>query len=114
MSEPQNPGFKKNLPLDMDKWRVIIADWEPNKENQKKYCERLGLNLNTFTYARAKLTQSKKIKPKFIPITLSRTDAQNPLVTDIVILENPQGFKLHVSSGLPLDRLAKLFNLCGW
>lgn len=106
---PHNLPFQKNLPLDMDKWRAIISDWDSNKESQKKYCERLGINLSTFTYARGKLNQVKKIKSAFIPITLTQTETHNYSATDTVIIENPQGFKLHVSSALSLDRLAKIF-----
>ena len=44
----------KNAPLDMDKWREIIGGWNKSEENQKAYCQRLGVNLNTFSYARSK------------------------------------------------------------
>lgn len=110
MTIPENPVSKRNLPLDMEKWRAIISDWESSKENQKTYCERLGIKLNTFTYVRGKLSQGKTIKPSFIPITLTPTDTRS----DTVTIENPQGYKLHFSSALSLDRLAKIFKLCGW
>ena len=94
----QNSPLQKTSPLDMEKWRAIISDWESSKENQKRYCERLGINLNTFSYARSKLSQTKKIKPAFIPITLNQAEIQHPSAIDTIIIENPQGFKLHVSS----------------
>ena len=114
MTALQKPPLQKTLPLDMEKWRAIISDWESSKENQKRYCERLGINLNTFTYARSKLGQTKKIKPAFVPITLNQAETQHSSTIDTIIIENLQGFKLHVSSTLSLDRLAKIFKLCGW
>jgi predicted enzyme involved in methoxymalonyl-ACP biosynthesis len=114
MAIPENYSTQKAAPLDMRKWQVIISDWESSKENQKEYCERLGINLNTFTYARSKLMKTKKTKSTFIPLTVSHTETQNSSVADTVVIETPQGFKLHVSSALSLDRLSKIFKLCGW
>lgn len=113
-SENKNPNQIKAEPLDMEKWRVIIAEWEVSQESQKNYCARLGININTFAYARSKLSQNKKSKPTFIPIALKQTTDQTYQKDDIIIIENPEGFKLHVSSALSLDRLAKIFKLCGW
>lgn len=114
MTEPQNSLLKKVPPLDMEKWRAIVSDWESSKENQKEYCERLGISLNTFTYARGKIIQSKKMRPAFIPVTINQTRVQDFSGTDIITIESPQGCKLRISSALSLDRLAKIFKLCGW
>lgn len=112
MSE-NNDLVKKPLPLDMDKWRPIIMDWESSKESQKSYCERLGINLNTFTYARSKLTPVKKQKLTLVPIEINQPDSQKQFDINKVIIENPQGYKLHVSSDLSLERLTKIFKLSG-
>jgi predicted enzyme involved in methoxymalonyl-ACP biosynthesis len=113
-TETETPIFPKPQPLDMEKWQAIITDWEPGKETQKNYCERLGVSLNTFVYARSKLAQNKKAKSTFIPVKLNQLEDQRSQIADIVTIENPQGFKLHISSDLSLDRLAKIFKLCGW
>ena len=57
--ESTDRSSPKNKPLDMNYWRKFIDDWDSSKESQKNYCQRLGLNLNTFTYLRGKLTQKK-------------------------------------------------------
>ena len=114
MTEHRNLSSTKTVELDMEKWRSIISDWESSQKNQKQYCARLGINFNTFSYARSKLRQTKKIKPTFIPVTLNQSEHQKSLNTDTVVIENPQGFKLHVSSDLSLERLIKIFKICGW
>ncbi len=114
MTATHNSPSQKTLALNMEKWRSIITDWELSKESQKKYCERLGISLNTFTHARSKLIRDKKIKPAFIPLSLNPIEIQNSSSINTVIIENPKGFKLHVSSELSLDRLVKIFKLCGW
>ena len=55
----QNQLAKATL-LDMGKWRNIIEEWSRSGENQKTYCDRLGLSIHTFTYVRSKLHQQNK------------------------------------------------------
>lgn len=62
----QNHPAKITL-FDMSKWREIIDAWTTSGENQKDYCERLGVSINTFSYARSKLQQQNKAKTQFIP-----------------------------------------------
>ena len=113
-SEFQQEPLPKNTPIDMEKWRSIIDGCDPDKENQKKYCLRLGINLNTFTYIRGKLSKkSKKSQSNFIPVTLNRFTDQKSQTTYDLTLENSQGFKLHFSSLLSLDQLTKIFKLFG-
>ncbi len=50
----------KNTPIDMDKWREVVEAWKKSGENQKAYCQRLGISLNTFSYARSKLLKQAK------------------------------------------------------
>lgn len=97
--------------LDMAKWQSIIAEWEASKESQKRYCTRLGINLNTFTYVRSKLGLVSK--PKFIPVTVNPSANKGSESIDRLVIETPQGFKLHISSSLSVERLAKIFRLCG-
>mgnify|MGYP001795620002 CR=1 FL=1 len=113
-SESNNTTTPKNPPLDMDKWRRIIHEWDSNKENQKDYCQRLGVNLNTFTYIRGKLTQKNKAKSKFIPITLGQIEEPKNNMQNLLTLESPRGFKLHISPSLSLEQLTKIFKLSGW
>jgi hypothetical protein len=74
----------------------------------------LGISINSFVYARSKLAQNKKTKPTFIPVKLNQPEDQKSQIADIVTIENLQGLKLHISSDLSLDHLAKIFKLCGW
>jgi len=113
-SESSNTLPAKNTPLDMAKWHSIIDEWDSSKENQKDYCHRLGINLNTFTYVRGKLLQKNKIKSKFIPVTLGYTEEPKNHSQNLLTLESPRGFKLHISPSLSLEQLSKIFKLSGW
>jgi hypothetical protein len=104
----------KNAPLDMEKWREIIEGWNKNEENQKSYCQRLGINLNTFTYARSKLLSQVKPKTQFIPLIIKNNNEEKINSSSMLVLENPQGYKLHLSASLSLEQLTKLFKLSGW
>lgn len=104
----------KNIPLDMDKWREIIEAWNKSGESQKTYCLRLGFSINTFTYARSKLLQQDKPKTQFVPLTIKNNSEEKILPPSAIVLENPLGYKLHLSASLSIEQLAKLFKLSGW
>ena len=60
--------------LDMNEWREIINNWSKSCESQKSYCNRLGINLNTFTYVRSKLQkQTKPAAMQFAPVTIKNS-----------------------------------------
>lgn len=105
---------EKITQLDMDKWRETINAWEKSGENQKAYCDRLGLSLNTFTYARSKLLQQNKPKSQFIPLTIKSNSEEKSLTPSVIVLENTQGYKLHFSASLSIDQLTKLLRVSGW
>ena len=103
----------KTTLLDMDKWRDIIEGWGRSGENQKTYCNRLGLSINTFAYVRSKLLQQEKQKNPFVRLSVKNSvvgNISNPSIT----LENPRGYKLNLSADLSLDQLSRLFKLSGW
>lgn len=104
----------KSTPLDMVKWREIVEGWDTSGENQKAYCERLGVSLNTFSYARSKLQQQSKPKTQFIPLTIKSNIEEKALPPSVIVLENPHGYKLHLSASLSLEQLTKIFKLSGW
>lgn len=104
----------KNTPLDMDKWREIVEAWDTSGENQKDYCQRLGVSVNTFSYVRSKLMQKDKRNAQFIPLTINNSSAERTTAQSAIVLENPYGYKLHLSASLSLEQLAKLFKLSGW
>jgi hypothetical protein len=104
----------KSASLDMERWRDIIESWNKSGENQKVYCQRLGISLNTFTYARSKLRKKDKPKTQFIPLTIKSSGEEKTLLESITVLENPRGYKLHFSTSLSLEQLTKLFKLSGW
>lgn len=106
--------LEKSTPLDMDRWHEIIKAWEKSGENQKAYCERLGVSLNTFSYARSKLLQQNKPKAQFIPLTIKSNSEEKALTPSAIVLENTQGYKLHLSANLSLEQLTKLFKISGW
>jgi hypothetical protein len=104
----------KNTPLDMNKWREIIETWSKSHENQKAYCARLGLSLNTFGYARSKLLQQNKQKTQFLPLVVKSNCEDKTSPSSVVVLENLSGYKLHLPVSLSLEQLTKLFKLSGW
>ena len=104
----------KNTPLDMNKWREVIEAWSKSDENQKTYCDRLGLSLNTFVYARSKLLQQRKSKTQFIPLTIKSASEEKALPSSVIVLENLRGYKLYLPASLSLEQLTILFKLSGW
>jgi predicted enzyme involved in methoxymalonyl-ACP biosynthesis len=104
----------KNIPLDMNEWSKIIDGWRSGSESQKTYCERLGISLNTFTYARNKLQKKSNLKTQFIPITIKNAPEEKALLSSVIVLENSQGYKLHFPASLSLEQMAKIFKLSGW
>ena len=100
--------------LDMTKWQSILADWESSKESQKAYCQRLGLNLHTFSYARSKLKKDNTLKPTFIPIAVSSSEDKKNRNINMITLENPQGLKIHFPYLLSSEQLSRILTLCGW
>lgn len=104
----------KNSPIDMEKWRGIVEAWNTSGENQKAYCQRLGVSLNTFCYVRGKLMRQIKSKTQFVPLTIKNLSEEKAFPSSIIVLENLQGYKLHIPASLSLEQLAKLFKLTGW
>jgi len=103
-----------NAVLDMKKWRAIIADWEASNESQKKYCDRLGIKLNSFVYARQKIKGNKESLPTFIPVTISPENDKVKPQNDVIVIENSFGYKLSISAYLPEEHTTKILKLCGW
>jgi hypothetical protein len=114
MENPMQNHRIKNASLDMDKWQEIVEAWSKSGENQKTYCQRLGVSLNTFSYARSKLLQKDKPKAQFIPLTIKSNSEEKTFSPSNIVFENPHGYKLHLSASLSLEQLAKVFNLSGW
>lgn len=105
---------KKNLPIDLAKWREIVNDWELSGESQKIYCERTGISLNTFVYARNKLRQKPKLKTTFTPLVIKNHEETTITSQLSIILENHRGYKLHFPVSLSAEQIAKLLKLSGW
>lgn len=105
----------KTTPLDMEKWQETINEWKKSGESQKAYCQRLGLNFNTFSHARSKLLSKNKAGTKFIPITVKNAIEEKRIFSaSTLVLENPRGYRLHFSTALSADELRKLFQLSEW
>lgn len=107
---------KKLKALDMQKWRDLIADWEQTKESQKAFCIRLGLNINTFTYIRGKLSATEKkhaINNHFIPVTVKKS-SHLKACSEQLIIENIDGLKLYIPMSLSEEKLVLLLNIIGW
>jgi len=112
-SNLENEISVKPLPLDMLQWQRIINDWESSNQSQKRFCSRLGISFNTFSYARSKLARAQNIKPAFIPVNVNLSDHQ-PFKSENVVIENPRGFKLHISPGCSSEHMLNILKLSGW
>jgi len=103
----------KFTPIDMDKWTKIVAGWNKSQESQKAYCERLNLNINTFSYVRSKLLKQEKLNRKFIPITIKEEkicdEGHNRLS-----LENRAGIIVHIPLSISETKLSSLLKVLRW
>jgi len=114
--EEQIIKAKKLKALDMKKWQDLISDWEKTKESQKSFCLRLGLNINTFTYIRGKLSSDSKKQISnnhFIPVKIKNSPLLKTSIEQLII-ENINGIKLHIPINLSKEKLILLFDLIGW
>jgi hypothetical protein len=107
----ENHSAKKPL-LDMERWRKIVDAWDGKIETQSAYCQRLGISLNSFSYARSKLQHKSKSKLHFVPLNVKSSKVEN--FSTIILLENPSGYRLHIPVSLSADQLKKIFNISGW
>ena len=111
----QHEASNPLAPLDTAKWRSIIADWEKTNENQKAYCERMNINLNTFTYMRGKLLAEKKKQSgaDFVAVKI-KPDAKPMTAPKIMTIENHKGIKIHLPIHISEVQLKQLLQLLGW
>lgn len=99
--------------LDMHQWSILVKQWDQTKESQQAYCKRLNLNINTFSYVRAKIKQGHTLAAKFIPVTVQ---SHEPITDEInlLIFENKQGIKLKIPVSIKESVLLKVLKLIGW
>jgi predicted enzyme involved in methoxymalonyl-ACP biosynthesis len=112
--EPEKIVLPKNTALDRDKWRALVEGWDSSTENQKNYCKRLGISLNTFTYVRGKLLPKENVNSKFIPVVISPPEKSIKQKEHCLTLESKRGLMLHISPTLSVEQLSKILTLCGW
>jgi hypothetical protein len=110
--ELNNSKRIKTPRIDKEKWAQLILEWEKSNESQTAFCNRLNLNIHTFTYVRDKVLKDALSK-KFIPVSIQEENSPSPLIADIT-LENPKGFKLHIPSLIADEQLIHLLKLVGW
>jgi len=95
-------------------WSALNTEWEKSKESQSAFCIRKNLNLNTFTYWRAKFI-SKRIKSKsaspFIPVKIKPEPIS---ISAPIIIENQLGLKMIIPTSLDTKQLTQLLNLLGF
>ena len=110
LTKSKKPHFSL---LNMDQWSELIKQWDKTKETQKTYCKRLNLNINTFSYVKAKLHQKKQTTKKFIPVTIQ---SGSPIIREksYIIFENHNGIKLTLPLSTKEDELLYVLKLIGW
>lgn len=106
-------NFRRNKQktINLEEWSKLISEWKSSAESQKEFCARLNLSINTFTYAKGKLSAKARGK-KFIPITI-RPEIPSKFVSKI-ILENSKGMKLHILSATIDESIIFLLKIAGW
>ncbi len=97
--------------INLEDWSKLVNEWKKGTESQKDFCARLNLNINSFTYAKAKLSTKDKQK-KFIPLTI-HSDTP-PKIHANIILENTKGMKLHIPVSLLNEETMHLLKMAGW
>jgi hypothetical protein len=100
---------------DKSKWAELIGEWERSEESQKAFCARLGLNLNTFVYWRARFVAASKREAKrnkFIPLAIKNEVAQKP--GSEMILENKNGIRLLIPLSISSDKLVQILKMVGF
>jgi predicted enzyme involved in methoxymalonyl-ACP biosynthesis len=103
-----------NKSLDMVVWSEIVNNWNKTTESQKVYCARLGININTFVYARNKLRKQEMPSAQFASLKVIPSYEDKTIEQPKIILENNRGYKLYFPASLSLELLIKLFKLSGW
>jgi predicted enzyme involved in methoxymalonyl-ACP biosynthesis len=103
-------GSKEKV-INLEEWSKLIIAWKNGTESQRKFCARLGLNINTFTYAKRKLSAKNK-QEKFVPIVI-RQETPSKLMSNI-ILENAKGMKLYIPLTSISEEMINLLKMAGW
>ena len=106
------PGSKTTeKKINLTDWSKLVNEWKKGTESQKDFCACLNLNINTFTYVKAKLSTQEKQK-KFIPLTIRQETPIKYLPN--IILENSKGMKLHLPVSVITEETMHLLKLAGW
>jgi len=103
----------KSSLLNKEEWNKHIQAWKDSGLSQKAFCERQGLNFNTFYYLRSKLlAKQKQSKPvEFAPVKLVNDTTS---VGQHLTMENKHGVKLHLPLYLADQELLRVLKLLGW
>jgi hypothetical protein len=126
-SEIDISAFKNISSHDKNAWQKIVASWEAGNESQTQFCQRRGLNKNTFCYWRGRfLKMAKKTAiqannkepatTKLLPVKLASLDLSvpsKPMVMQGIRLQTPQGYALSMPSGVSVDFLVSLLQRLG-
>lgn len=111
----ESASTKPKYPLlDKQKWLALITEWEKGNESQKAFCERLRLNMHTFSYMRNRIlvANKKMAKNKFISVQIKEEATVHK--PRHIILESINGIKMHVPINVDKDRLSQLLQMVGW
>jgi hypothetical protein len=114
---PKISSKAKPALLDEKKWLSLIAEWENGDESQREFCERLQINLHTFSYMRSQ-TLAKKNRPenKFIAVKVKEeilgSHSQNNVL--LMLIESNNGIKIHISLDTADIKILHILKLIGW
>lgn len=95
-----------------DYWRKVFEDWLKSGETQPVYCQRLGIKMNTFTYWRAKFSdtnkKSKKTFVKIKPPALLSGEQEKPIIIQLL-----SGIKIILPAKIDKGQLSNILEILG-
>ena len=90
--------------------RRVLADLDRSDLSTKAFCERRGLGQSLVSYWRKRLAESDRAKPvastscaTFVPVQVVERSAARALIVEL-----PEGTRLHVPPGFDAEELRRL------
>jgi hypothetical protein len=95
-------------------WQHHVQSWQASGLSQAAYCKHHQLKLATFGYWRSKL--SREVQPAeealpaltLVPVSQSSGRQQRLVVSDVLVMHSPGGWRLDIPATLPLPILSQL------
>jgi hypothetical protein len=91
-------------------WQAHIESWQNSGKPQRQFCSDNQLNYSTFRYWRAKLSQTKAVDSKWLPIKMTTPSSSTVILPGVVRIETSAQSLLEMLPGIL--RLLKAMERC--